>query len=46
MRDHEMTSGLTMHWVSVTDSRGRTHMEARWGNETHSTSPAQTSHAA
>lgn len=25
-----MTTELTMHWVSVLDSRGRSRMEARW----------------
>lgn len=30
MTNAEVSSPLEMHWVPVTDDRGRTHMEAVW----------------
>jgi hypothetical protein len=30
MRESQQPAGLTMRWVPVTDSRGRTHLEASW----------------
>jgi len=35
MSNVNMTSGLVQTWVPVTDSQGRTHLEAQW-----TTSPA------
>ncbi len=37
-----MTTQLTMHWVAVLDSHGRSHMEARWAPSRESTLAAQT----
>ena len=30
MSDHLQASGLVQTWVPVTDSQGRTHLEAHW----------------
>lgn len=30
MSKHEMTAAPVCTWVAVTDTSGRTHMEARW----------------
>ncbi len=44
MSDMNMTSGLVQTWVPVTDSQGRTHLEAQWTSAT--TTPAHITHAA
>jgi len=44
MSIHKMANGLVQSWVPVTDSQGRTHLEARW---TDATAPAtEVTHAA
>lgn len=40
-----MTTELTMHWVSVLDSHGRSRMEARWAPATEATTRTQATHA-
>lgn len=34
MADQQTTETLVQHWVTVTDTSGRTHLEARWVVET------------
>lgn len=45
MSDTSMTNGLQQTWVPVTDSQGRTHLEAQWTSGP-STSPVHITHAA
>ncbi|MFC5176357.1 hypothetical protein [Nocardioides taihuensis] len=33
MPDRQATERLVQHWVTVTDTSGRTHLEARWAVE-------------
>ena len=30
MSNHRMAAGLVQTWVTVTDTQGRTHLEAHW----------------
>ena len=46
MNDTKMTAGLAQTWVTVTDVRGRTHLEARWIEPTHHDAPVHATHAA
>ena len=48
MSDTEMTSRLEQRWVPVTDSRGRTRMEACWiqASEEGAAARPQATHAA
>lgn len=49
MLNSQMTGALTQTWVTVTDSSGRTRLEAQWVDPTldvRSAAPIQTPHAA
>ena len=45
MSNANMTNGLVQTWVPVTDSQGRTHLEAQWTHGA-ATAPAHITHAA
>jgi hypothetical protein len=46
MDDSTMTGNLVQTWVSVTDVRGRTHLEARCIAAPQTGAPAHVTHAA
>lgn len=39
--DERVTNGLTRHWVSIVDERGRERLEARWTSPQTAVSAAQ-----
>lgn len=45
MSDTKVTGGLVQRWVSVTDTRGRTRLEARWTTAPQGDAPADDTHA-